>query len=98
MADGFYYVAGAGFAFGADHRGAFGDAAERLAQVAAAADEWDGKIMLPDMMHFVGGRQDFGFVHIVHAKGFQYLGFHEVSDAAFRHYGDGNGVDDFANH
>ena len=39
VADGLDDVAGAGLALGADHRGALGDAAQRLAQVAAAADE-----------------------------------------------------------
>ena len=49
------YVSGAGFAFGADHGCAFGDAAEGFAQVAGSADEGDGEGVLIDVMGLIGG-------------------------------------------
>ena len=50
VAHGFDDVAGAGFALGADHRRAFADAAQRLAEVTAAADEGDREVVLVDVM------------------------------------------------
>lgn len=67
MADGFDYVAGAGFAFGADHGGAFGDAAQGFAEVAATADEGDGEGVFFYVVEGVGGGEDFGFVDVVYA-------------------------------
>ena len=66
--DGVDYVAGAGFALGADHGGAFGDAAEGFAEVAGAADEGDLEGVLVDVVGFVGGGEDFGFVDVVDAE------------------------------
>ena len=66
--DGVDDVAGAGFAFGADHGRAFGDAAEGFAEIARAADEWDFEGVLVDVVGFVGGREDFGFVDVVDAE------------------------------
>jgi hypothetical protein len=50
VADGLDDVAGAGFALGADHGGAFADAAEGFTEVAAAADEGDGEGVLIDVV------------------------------------------------
>ena len=69
MFDGFDDVAGAGFAFGADHGGAFGDAAQGFTEVAAAADEGGGVGVFGDVVEVVGGGEDFGFVNVVDAVG-----------------------------
>ena len=92
--DGVDDVAGAGFALGADHGGAFGDAAEGFAEVARAADEGRGEGVLVDVVDFVGGGEDFGLVDEVDAEGLEDLGFDEVADAGLGHDGDGDGGDD----
>src|SRR5450631_1025819 len=94
--DGVDYVAGAGFSLGADHAGAFGDAAQGFAEVAGSADEGDLEGVLVDVMSFVGGGEDFGFVDVVDAEFLQNLGFREMSDAALGHDRDGHGGHDFA--
>ena len=65
VADGFDDVAGPGFALGADHRRAFGDPAQRFAQVARAANERHFEVALVDVVLFVGRREDFAFVDVV---------------------------------
>ena len=50
VAHGLDHVAGARFAFGADHRRAFADAAQRFAQVAAAAHEGHLEVVLVDVV------------------------------------------------
>ena len=67
VADGVDHVSGAGFAFGANHGRAFGDAAQGLAEVAGSADEGNFEGMLVDVMSFVRGSKDFGFVDVVDA-------------------------------
>ena len=74
MADGFDDVACAGFAFGADHGGAFGDAAQGFAEVAAPAHEGDAVGGFVDVVDGIGGGEDFGFVDVVYAEGFKDLG------------------------
>ena len=88
MAHGFHHVAGAGLALGADHGRAFGDAAQGLAQVAAAADEGHGEVALVDMIPVIGGGQHFAFVDVVHAQGLKDAGLHEMADAGLGHDGD----------
>ena len=74
-------VAGACFALGADHGSAFGNAAQRFAQVARAADEGRLEGMLVDMMRLVGRSEHFGFVDEVDAQLLQHLRFGKVTDA-----------------
>src|SRR3954470_3572831 len=50
-------VAGAGFAFGADHGGAFRDATQLLAEIARAANERNGERVLVYVMGFVSRRE-----------------------------------------
>ena len=95
--DGVDYVSGAGFALGADHACAFGDAAQGFAEIARAADEGDGEGVLVDVVSFVGGGEDFGFVDVVDAEFLENLGFGKMSDAALGHDRDGDGGHDLAN-
>jgi hypothetical protein len=90
-------IAGSGFAFGANHGCAFGDAAQSFAEIACTAYEWNFEGVLINVMSFVGGSQDFGFVDVIHAKLFEDLRLGKVSDAAFRHDRDGNCGHDLAN-
>ena len=94
--DGVDYVAGAGLTFGADHGCAFGDAAQGFSEIARAADEWDFEGVLIDVVSFVGGSEDFGFVDVVDAEFLQDLRFGKMSDAALGHHGDRDGGHDLA--
>jgi hypothetical protein len=87
-------IAGTGFALGADHGSAFGDAAESLAEVARAADEGRGEGVLVDVVRLVGRGQDFTLVDEVDAELLQDLGFGEMTDARLGHHRDRNRVDD----
>ena len=71
--DGLDDVAGSRFALGAHHRGALGDAPQRLAQVAAAADERNLEIVLLDMVLLVGRGQHLALVDEVHLQRFEDL-------------------------
>ena len=73
MSDCFDNVSSSSFAFCADHGGAFADAAEGFAEVAAAADEGDREGVFFDVVRVVGGCEDFGFVDVVYAYGFENL-------------------------
>ncbi len=77
--------------------GAFGDAAEGFSEIARAADEGHVEGVLVDVVGFVGGGEDFGFVDVVDAEFLQDLGFGKMSDAAFRHDRDRHGGHDLAN-
>jgi hypothetical protein len=96
VAHGLDDVAGAGLALGADHGRAFGDAAQGFAEVARAAHEGHLEIALGDVVHLVGGGEDFALVDVVDAEGFQDARFHEVADAGFGHDGDADGLHDLA--
>lgn len=72
--DGLDDVAGAGLTLGADHGSALRDAAQGLAQVAAAADEGGLEVVLGDVVEVIGGGEDFGLVDVVDANGFEDLG------------------------
>ena len=80
-------VAGAGLALGADHRGALGEPAQRLAEVGRAADERHGERPLVDVVGLVGRRQHLGLVDVVDADGLQHLGLDEVPDPGLGHDG-----------
>ena len=64
--DRFHHVSGTGFALGADHRRAFRDAPQRLAEIARAANKRHAVIVLPNVILFVGGSQHFALVDEVH--------------------------------
>lgn len=92
VAHGFNDVAGPGLAFGADHGGAFGDAAEGFAQVAAAAHEGNAEGVFLDVVGCVGWGEDFGLVYVVYAEGFEDLGAQLLSNS-FSLLGGGGGVE-----
>jgi hypothetical protein len=71
--DGLDDVARAGLAFGTDHRGTFGNAAESFTQVTAAADEGYFEGGFVDVIDVVGWSEDFGFVDVVDADGLENL-------------------------
>ena len=91
-------VTGAGFALGANHGGAFADAAEGLAEVAAAAYEGDREVPLIDVVPFVRGGQHFRFVDVVDPHRLEDLGLDEVADAHLRHHRDADSVHNALDH
>ena len=98
VAHGLDHVAGARLALGAHHRGTLGDAAKRLAEVAAAAHERDGEVELVDVVLLVGRRQDLRLVDVVDAERLQDLRLDEVADAALGHDGNRDRADDALDH
>ncbi len=86
MAHRFHDVARSGFALGADHGRALGDPAQRLAQIARAAHERHFVIALVDVVLFVGRRQHFALVDVIHAQRFQNARLGEVADARLGHH------------
>ena len=85
-------VARARLAFGADHRGALGNTAQRLAQIAGATDKRHVKLGLVDVVDIVGGGEDLGFVDVVDLDGLKDLRLDDVTDAALCHDGDRDGL------
>ena len=81
-------VAGAGLALGADHRRALADAAQRLAEVAAAAHERHLEVVLVDVVLLVGRGEHLALVDEVHAERLEHLRLGEVADAALGHHRD----------
>ena len=85
VAHGLHNVARARLALRADHRGALGNAAQSLAQVARAAHERHVELRLVDVVRVVGRRKHLGLVDVVDVDGLQHLSLNEVADAALRH-------------
>jgi hypothetical protein len=79
VANGLDDVAGTGFALGADHGRALGDAAEGFAEIAAAADEGNAEGVLVYMVDSVGWGKNLRFVDVVYTEGFEDLRW--LSDA-----------------
>ena len=94
---GMNYVTGTSFAFGADHRRAFRNTAQGLAQIAGAANERNREGVLIDVVRFVSRRKNFGLVDVVDAELLQDLRLGEMADAALGHHGDRYSGHDFAN-
>ena len=89
-------VAGAGLALGPDHRRALADAAQRLAEVAAAAHERHLELVLVDVVLLVGRGQHLGLVDVVDLERLEHLGLGEVADAALGHDRDADRLLDLA--
>src|SRR5207248_11241037 len=63
------------------------NAAERLAEIAAAADERDLEGVLIDVELFVGGGEHLALIHEVDAERLEDLRLHEMADPCLRHHG-----------
>ena len=86
MAHRFHDVAAARLTLAANHRRAFGNAAQRLAQVLGTAHEGNQELVLGDVILFVGGREHFGLVDVIDAERLEALRFREVADARLGHH------------
>jgi hypothetical protein len=84
------------FALRPDHRGAFGDAAECLAQVAAPADERDREPPFVDVVLLVGRCQHLALVDVVDLERLEHLRLDEVADPALGHHRDRDRLLDLA--
>lgn len=91
VADSLDNVTGASLALGADHGSTLSNAAEGLAEVAAAADEGGLEGALLDVALVVSGSQDLRLVNVVDAKGLEDLALDKVADTGLGHDGDGDG-------
>ena len=91
-------VARARLALGADHRGALGNTAQRLAQIAGAADKRHVKLGLVDVIDVIGRGENLGLIDVVDLDGLKDLRLDDVADAALGHDGDGDGLLDALDH
>lgn len=98
VGDGLDDITGAGLALGADHGGTLSNAAEGLAQVAAAADKGGLEVVLLDVVLLVGGSENLALVNVIDAEGLEDLAFDKVADTGLGHDGDGDGVLNFPDH
>ena len=98
VAHGLDDVARARLALGANHRGALGNTAQRLAQIAGAADKRHVKLGLVDVINVIGGGENLGLVDVIDLDGLQDLRLDNVTDAALGHDGDGDGLLDALDH
>ena len=89
------HVAGSGFALGANHGRALGNAAQGFAQVPGAANKRSGKGVLVDVVQLVGRRQHLALIDEVDAQVLQYLRFGKMPDARLGHHRDRNRADNF---
>jgi hypothetical protein len=89
-------VAGPRLALRADHRCAFRDPPQRLAEIRAAANERDGELPLVDVVLEVRRRQHLGLVDVVDLERLEDLRLDEVPDPAFGHHGDRHRLLDLA--
>src|SRR5215471_3772061 len=96
VTDGFDNIAGAGFTLGANHGRAFSDAAKRFSKIARATDERDAVVVLPDVIFFVSGSEDFALVDEIHLQRLQNFRFGEVADADLGHDRDRDGLHNLA--
>ena len=87
-------IARPGFSLSSDHRRAFADSAECLADVPCATDVGHFVLPLVYVVLVVGRRQHFGLVAVVDPQGFKYLCFDKVTDTGLCHDWDGDGIDD----
>ena len=98
MTYGLHNIACSRFSLGADHGRAFGDSAQRFAQIAGAADKGNRKFAFIDVAFLVGGCQHLALINVIYFKSFENLRLHKVSDARFGHHRNGNAFFNFRNH
>ena len=85
-------VAGSRLALRPDHRGAFRDPPQRLAEVRRTADERHGERPLVHVVLDVGRREDLGLVDVVDLERLEDLRLGEVPDPALGHHRDRDGL------
>ena len=88
MTHGLYNIAGTGFTLGSDHRGALADAAQRLTEIAAAADKGYTEVLLVNMESIVGRGENFALIYEINAQSFEDLCFNKMSDSTLGHHRD----------
>ena len=79
-------------ALGTDHRRAFFDTAQRFAQILRAAHERNVEFTLVDVENVIGRRKHFTFVNVVNLDSLQNLRFGKVTNTAFGHDRNRDGV------
>ncbi len=92
MPNGLNNVPGTGFTLRANHRRTFTDAAERFTEITASAYKRNLERLLVDVELIVGRGKHFAFIYEIHTKTLQDLCLNEVSNSAFGHDGDRNGI------
>ena len=92
--DGLHDIARARLALGADHGRPLRDPAQRLPQIARAADERHRKGVLVDVILLVRRCEDLALIDVVDAERLQDLRLDEVPDARLCHHGDRDGSHD----
>ena len=95
---GLYHITSARLSLRADHRGTFCDTAQSLTEVFGTTDEGYVELGLIDMVDIVGWTQHLTLVDIVDLDGLQDLCLCDMTNAAFRHYGDTHGFLNATNH
>ena len=98
VADGLHHVARTRLALGADHRCPLGDTAQGFTQILCATNERHVEFRLVDVVDIVSRTEHLALVDIVDLDGLQYLCLGNVSDATFRHHGNGDGILNATNH
>ena len=86
-------IPGAGLTLRADHCGTLSDASERFAKVGCPTNKGHRVAPLVDVVHVVGGAQNFGLVDVVNLEGLENLGLDKMPNASLRHHRDRHGVD-----
>ena len=90
MSDSFDDVACTGFTLGSDHGRTFRNPAERLTEVAAAANKRDTEGAFLDVVHSVSRCKDFRLVDVVYSERFKDLSdFVSASESSRRDERDG---------
>ena len=79
-------VSRSGLAFRSEHCCTFSNAAKSLAEVSAAAHEWDFKVVFVDVVLLVGHCEHFTLVDVVDFNRFKDLCLNEVSNACLKGY------------
>lgn len=91
VANGLDDIASPGFTLGPDHGSALGNAAQGLAQIAAATDKGRVEVALLNVALVIGGGQNFTLVNVVDAESLEDLALNKVADAGLGHDGNGDG-------
>mmetsp|Transcript_4978 Transcript_4978/g.8849 ORF Transcript_4978/g.8849 Transcript_4978/m.8849 type:complete len:207 (-) Transcript_4978:40-660(-) len=86
------------FTLCSDHRSSFCDTSQGLAQVSAAADEWNLELVLVDVVNLVSWGENLALINVVNTNGLQNLGLDKVTDSSLGHHRNGNSLADLLDH